>query len=136
MVCQVCNCWCPSYTSGVPFTRIRPQYKCAGTERVEENKTHTEQEIPEEIGTAISGEEDFKDFEEDIAIREINKVLGGDEDADSDYELDFEDEVENEKSIGTFNRELQHLISKGLLILVQSWGKTRKYCCDSVLFLG
>ena len=90
------------------------------TERVEENKTHTEQEMPEEIGTAISGEEDFEDFEEGIATREINTVLGGDEDADSDYELDFEDEVENEKSIGTFNRELQHLISKGLLILVKS----------------
>ena len=61
---------------------------------------------------AVSGEEDLHvedsefDFEEDIAIREINKVLGGDEDADSDYESDFEDESENAKMIDKFSQEL------------------------------
>ena len=108
----------------MPVTRRRLHYKRAGKQ--EKKKTDTEQEIEEETEPAVSGEEDLQEeaeaavsgekdlhvedsdfeFEEDIAIREINKVLGGDEDADSDYESDFEDEIENVKMIDTLSREL------------------------------
>ena len=119
---QICNCWCP-ILQVAPVTRRRLQYKRAGKQ--EKRKTDTEQEIEEETEPAVSGEEDLQEeteaavsgekdlhvedsdfeFEEDIAIREINKVLGGDEDADSDYESDFEDEIENAKMIDKFSRE-------------------------------